>query len=127
MLNMDRAEALRSIRYDLLEYIQRKVEVDFDNRRQAPASFVLNGKKHAVSEVLGRFKTGTTQQLNTYLVCSSSKDVFFLYFQLLESHASGLLERGCWILSFRILSDAELMAFYREDRRMPVDSSFDHV
>jgi len=36
---MDRAEALRSIRYDLLEYIQKKVRVDFDHNSQRAHRF----------------------------------------------------------------------------------------
>jgi formylmethanofuran dehydrogenase subunit E len=38
---MDRAEALRSIRYDLLEYIQKRVSVDFDNVMQMPVCFTF--------------------------------------------------------------------------------------
>jgi len=36
---MDAAEALRSIRFDLLEYIQEKVIVDFDNDSRLPVEF----------------------------------------------------------------------------------------
>lgn len=124
---MDRAEALRSIRHEMLEYIQRKVNVDFDNRRQAPVSFTLDGREHAVSEVLGRFKTGDSQHTNAYLVYSTTNDVFFIYFQWIDKSSSRRLSRGFWVLSFRILNDRELMSFYREERRIALDPPLERV
>jgi len=41
---MDTAEALRSIRFDLLEYIQEKVIVDFDNDGRLPVEFTRKKK-----------------------------------------------------------------------------------
>jgi hypothetical protein len=45
---MDRAEALRYIQHDLLEYIQKKVKVDFDNARQIPVSFTFGEYLHGM-------------------------------------------------------------------------------
>ncbi|MFN2356031.1 MAG: hypothetical protein ABR512_16135 [Desulfopila sp.] len=52
---MDRAEALRAIDQDHLEYIQRKVQVDFDNQRQQPVNFRFAGQKYAVNRVICSF------------------------------------------------------------------------
>jgi hypothetical protein len=54
---MEKTEALRSIAYDLVEYIQKPVSVDFDNAKQMPVSFCFEGKTHRVKEVLGRLIT----------------------------------------------------------------------
>ena len=115
---MNRAEALRSIEYDLLEYIQKKVAVDYDNAKQAPVSFCHGGKAHVVAEVLGRFKMKELPPENAFLVCTEEREVYFLYFQSGDICPHKDIHEGCWILSFRIYSDNELMAFYRHDRKM---------
>jgi hypothetical protein len=49
---MGAVEALRSIRFDLLEYIQEKVIVDFDNDG-LPVEFTRKRKRHNINGVLG--------------------------------------------------------------------------
>lgn len=124
---MDRAEALRSIRYDLVEYIQKRVRVNFDNARQAPVSFAFAGKTHAVGEVLGRFRTQKGHSPNAFLVHVKSDDVYFLYFHLCDMNQNRALREVYWVLSFRILSDHELMALYREERKMLLNMTFKRV
>ena len=124
---MNRSEALRSIEYDFLEYIQKQVSVDFDNVKQAPISFLYNGKAHAVTDVLGRFKMREIPFDNAFLVCTEAGEVYFLYFHYGDTFPNRMIHDGCWILSFRIYSDNELMAFYREDRKMLVDITFKPV
>ncbi|NOX79954.1 MAG: hypothetical protein GXP57_02475 [Deltaproteobacteria bacterium] len=124
---MDKTEALRSIHYDLLEYIQRKVRVDFDYARQRPVSFTVGGKKHVVGEVVGRFRTRREYPVNAFLVRENSDDVFFLYFNYSGFDPHGSLATGNWVLSFRILNDNELMAFYREDRKMLINMTLKRV
>lgn len=65
---MDKSEALRSIRYDLVEYIQKKVCVGFDHARQAPVCFTFGGTLHVVDDVLVRFRTQSWQPINAYLM-----------------------------------------------------------
>jgi len=124
---MDKTEALRSIHYDLLEYIQRKVKVDFDYARQRPVSFTLGGRKHVVGEVVGRFKTRKEYPVNAFLVRANSDEVFFLYFHYYGFDPHRSLHAGNWVLSFRILNDNELMAFYREDRKMLINMTLKRV
>jgi len=122
---MNAAEALRSIRYDWLSYIQEKVRVDFDNVRQAPVHFTHRARMHLVSDVLGRFRNRDGSGLNGFLVKSNDGEVYFLYF-----HGAGKkdgVDEGYWVLGFRVLSDRELMAFYRDDRKMLVDMTVKRV
>lgn len=114
---MDRAEVLRSIRYELFEYIQKRVMVDFDNFRQMPVSFTFNGKTYRVGELIGRFKTADEQPINGYLV-QANEEVFFLYFHYYGYDQHFPLHLGSWVLSFRIFKDNELMSLYRRDRKM---------
>ncbi len=115
---MERAEALRSIKHELVEYIQTKVPVDFDNAGQVPLSFVYGEKTYVVREILGRFLKKEGFFANGYLVNADENEVFFIYFQMKKLGGSGELQEGNWILCFRILNDNELMALYREDRKM---------
>ncbi len=124
---MNKTEALRSIHYDLLEYIQRKVRVEFDYARQMPVSFTVGGKKHVVDEVVGRFKTRREYPVNAFLVQANSDEVFFLYFHYYGFDPHRSLHAGNWVLSFRILNDNELMAFYREDRKMLINMTLKRV
>ena len=114
---MNVAEALRSIRYDLLEYIQKNVRVDFDNALQMPVTFTYRRKRYGISEIFGRFRTQSKYHLNGYLVRADDNEVYFLYFHFLDSNSMSQLNIGCWVLSFRVLNDRELMAFYREERK----------
>jgi len=124
---MNTAEALRSIRYDLLEYIQKKVKVDFDNVMQMPVCFTFGGKKYIVHEVLGRFRTQAKRHINAFLVNVDSDEVYFLYFQLCSMNQRSPFNRGFWVLSFRILGDRKLIAFYREERKMLVNITLKRV
>lgn len=124
---MNVTEALRSIRYDLLEYIQKKVSVDFDNALQMPVHFTYRRKKHGISQVFGHFKTESNRHINGYLVKADDNEVYFLYFHFLDSNPKGPLNIGCWVLSFRILGDRELMALYREERKMLVNMTLKRV
>jgi hypothetical protein len=65
---MDRAEALRAIHQDHLEYIQRKVQVEFDNRRQQPVNFRFAGRSYVVNQVVCSFRMHADQPANGYLV-----------------------------------------------------------
>ena len=122
---MDRAEALRSIRYDLLEYIQKRVSVDFDND-ELPVEFTRKRKGHNINEILGLFRTRSNWPINAFIVETDDEEVYFLYFHFLDSipKSSNI---GRWVLSFRVLSDGELMAFYREDRKMLVNMTLKKI
>jgi hypothetical protein len=121
-VGMNAAEALRSIRYDLMEYIQKKVRVDFDNALQMPVYFTFRGKKYIVHEILGRFRTQAKCHINGFLVKADNGEVYFLYFQWCDRNQGSPFNRGFWVLSFRILGDRELMALYREERKMLVNN-----
>lgn len=118
MKTMDKAEALRSIYHEHLEYIQQKVRVDFDNSLQQPVTFVHKGKLHAINEVVCRFRMLADQPVYGYLIEDSESNVFFLYSQLKNLEHRNFIESGFWVLSFRIQNDDELMSWYREERRM---------
>lgn len=79
---MDKAEALRAIDLDQLEYIQRKILVDFDTRRRQPVGFHYAGHTYPVSEVVCSFRMDADQPANGYLVKVTDDTVFCLYSQL---------------------------------------------
>ncbi len=115
---MDKAEALRAIDHDQLEYIQRKIKVDFDNRRQQPVNFRFAGRTYPVSEVVCTFRMHADQSATGYLVEVPDKSVFYLYSQLENSERRCFMEPAFWVLSFRIQNDHDLMTWYREERKM---------
>jgi len=125
---MNRAEALRSIEDDLVEYIQQKVFVDFDNFRQIPVEFRLNGKRHCIRESLGRFRTRLECHINGYLVKTMEGEVYFIYFDWTDaSQPRAPIQKGVWVLSFRILHDNELMTLYREYRKLLMNMTLKRV
>jgi formylmethanofuran dehydrogenase subunit E len=124
---MDKTEILRSIHHDQLEYIQRKVQVNFDNRRQEPVSFSFAGQTHTICEVVGLFKMFADQPPNSYLVEASNHNVFYIYYQLEGGQHPDSIEPGFWVLCFRILNDNELMSWYLEDRKMLVNMTLKRV
>ena len=124
---MDAVEALRSIRFDLFEYIQEKVIVDLDNNGGLPVEFTHKRKKHNINKVIGLFKTGSNRPINAFLVETEDEDVYFLYFHFLNSYSEGSVNSGHWVLSFRILDDRELMALYRRDRKMLLNMTLKRV
>lgn len=77
---MERTEALRSISYELVEYIQESVPVDFDHIKQMPTSFLFAGKTYRIREILGRFRLHETSPQNAFLICAASDEVYFLNF-----------------------------------------------
>ena len=117
---MNIAEVLRSIEFDLVEYIQLKVKVDFDNFLQMPISFVFQNKKYIVEKTMGRFKIRRDHPPNGYLVCTE-EDIFFLYFHYHNFNPKVFINQGSWVLSFRILKDKELKRSLVEERKMLVN------
>jgi formylmethanofuran dehydrogenase subunit E len=122
---MNSAEALRSIRYDWLHYIQATVQAEFDNRLQTPLHFTHKAVHRSVREVLGRFRIRADGLQNGFLVKTDDDEVFFLYFH--RPDTSRAVEEGHWVLSFRVLNDDELMFLDREDRKMLVSMSVKRV
>ncbi len=122
---MNAPEALRSIRYDLLSYIQERVRVDFDNVSRLPLHFFYRMKWYKVREVLGHFRVREDGFSNGFLLKANDEEVYFLYFhEFMPGHA---FSEGCWVLSFRVLSDRELMTLYREERQMVVNMAVKRV
>jgi len=124
---MDIVDVLRSIRHDLLEYIQEKVLVDFDNVSKVPVSFTHRGNRCIIREILGFFRTQSKRHINGYLVRDDGGETYFLYFHFLNSNPECPFNAGCWVLSFRVLNDGELMVLYREDRRMLLNTTLKRV
>lgn len=115
---MNRIEVLRSIDLEQLDYIQQRVEVDYDNDRQLPVGFVFAGKMFPVNEILWRCKIAENHSGYGYLVEIADRNVFYLYNQPDYSSGRGLVNSGFWVLCFRIMHDNELMQFFLEDRKM---------
>lgn len=115
---MDKAEALRAIHLDHLDYIQRKIRVDFDTRRRLPMGFHYGGQRYPVSEVVCSFRMDVDQPTNGYLVKVEGDTVFCLYSQLAAEEPQKSLEPASWVLSFRIYNDNDLMSWYLEERKM---------
>ena len=124
---MDTVEAVRSIRFDLLEYIQEKVIVDLDNDGRLPVEFTRKREKYNINKVIGLFRTGANWPINAFLVETEDEDVYFLYFHFMDSIPRGPFNTGCWVLSFRVLNDHELMALYRRDRKMLLNMTLKRV
>jgi hypothetical protein len=107
---MDNTEIWRSIHFDQLKYIQRKIRVDFDNRRQQPVSFFFAGQTYRVDEVVGRFKLVAGQPPTSYLVETTDRSIYYLYHQLEQVDRQCGLDRAFWVLCFRIMGDDELIS-----------------
>jgi hypothetical protein len=101
--------------------------VDFDNIRQIPAHFTYRKTRYDVKEIFARFRTHSMPHLNGYLLRADDGEGYFLYFQFFDRNRKSPFNMGFWVLSFRILSDKELMALYQEDRKMLVDIAFKRV
>lgn len=117
----------RKPQFDLLEYIQKKVWVDFDNAGQTPVAFSFGGEAHSITQLLGRFRTSEEHPPNAFLVRVQSEAVYFLYFHYYDLNRYRFLHEGYWVLCFRILCDHELMALYREDRKMLLNMNLKRV
>ena len=122
---MNAPEALRSIRYDLLSYIQERVHVDFDNVSRLPLHFFYRTQRYTVREVFGHFRVREDGFSNGFLLRANDEEIYFLYFhEFMPGHA---FSQGYWVLSFRVLSDRELMTLYREERQMLVNMTVKRV
>lgn len=124
---MDKAEALRAIHLDQLEYIQQKVAVTFDNRRQKPLSFHFRGRTYAVEDVVCRCRTDLERATSGYLVRVGEQEVFYLYMQAERPACPSSVEPAFWVLSFRIHKRYELMSWFIEERTMLANISLKRV
>ncbi|MDI6776315.1 MAG: FmdE family protein [Syntrophales bacterium] len=120
-------EILRSINKKEVEFIQRRVRVDYDNRLQIPLSFTYQNREHKVTGLLGTFKGDLSSRDITYLVKTQDKNVYLLYLHFHDSSPQSLLSPCHWILGFRVLRDEELMFFFREERKMLVNMELKRV
>lgn len=65
---MHKAEALRSIRDELVEYVQKRVRVEYDDRNQMPVRFILEGKPHEVADILAQCKAEYQRRILSFLI-----------------------------------------------------------
>ncbi|MFH0783020.1 MAG: FmdE family protein [Pseudomonadota bacterium] len=115
---MDKAEALRAIHFDQLDYIQHKIQVDFDHRRRQPVNFRYAGHTYPICEVVCIFRIQADEQANGYLVKLTDDTICCLYSQLEARAQRSSLAPSSWVLSFRIQNDHKLMSWYLEERKM---------
>jgi formylmethanofuran dehydrogenase subunit E len=115
---MERAEVLRSIDLEQLDYIQQKIEVVCDNDLQLPVGFAFAGKMFPVNRILWRCKIAENHSGYGYLVEIGDRNVFYLYNQPEYYLGSDPVDPGIWVLCFRVLHDRELMRLFLEDRKM---------
>jgi len=114
-------EILRSIDKKEVEFIQRRVKVDYNNRLQSPLSFFYQNRKHNVTGLLGTFRGDLSPRDITYLVMTQDEDVYLLYLHFHDPSSQSCLSPCYWILGFRVLRAEELMFFFREERKMLVN------
>lgn len=120
-------EILRSIDRKEVEFIQRSVKVDYDNRLQSPLSFFYQKKEHKVTRLLGAFKGDLSPRDIAYLVKTRDGDVYLLYLHFHDPSPQSFLCPCHWILDFRVLRDEELMFFFGEGRKMMVNMQLKRV
>ena len=118
---LKREETLRSIDKKEVEFIQRRVKVDYNNRLQSPLSFFYQNRKHNVTGLLGTFRGDLSPRDITYLVMTQDEDVYLLYLHFHDPSSQSCLSPCYWILGFRVLRAEELMFFFREERKMLVN------
>jgi formylmethanofuran dehydrogenase subunit E len=124
---MEREEALRAINEDQLDYIQQPVNVEFDATQFRPLSFTVKGHRHEIGKIPECFRTHREVPMNAFLVSTNGGHVFLVYFHFAELGPYRSTFEGRWILSFRILDDYELMAFYRRERKMIVNMALKRI
>lgn len=126
-MSLKREEILRSIDKKEVEFIQRRVKVDYDNRLQSPLSFFYRNREHRVTGLLGAFKGALSPRDIAYLVNTRDGDVYLLYLHFYDPLPQSFLSPCHWILNFRVLRDEELMFFFKEERKMMVNMELKRV
>ncbi|MDY6853184.1 MAG: FmdE family protein [Thermodesulfobacteriota bacterium] len=124
---MQNEEILRSIDRKELEFIRRSVKVDYDNRLQRPLSFSHQNKEHKVTELLGTFKGDLSSRDISYLVKTQDGGIYLLYLRFHDPSPQSFACPCHWILDFRVLSDEEMMFFFKEERKMLVNMQLKRV
>ncbi|MDI6789468.1 MAG: formylmethanofuran dehydrogenase subunit E family protein, partial [Thermodesulfobacteriota bacterium] len=114
-------EILRSIERGHIEFIQRNIKVNYNNKLQSPVSFYYEDKEHKVIEAQGIFRGEMSPRDVSYLVKTQSGDLYLLHLHFFDAVSQGFLTACRWVLGFRVLKDEELMSLYREEKAMLVD------
>ena len=99
--------ALRAIGKGQVEWIQRAVNVDYDNRVQRPLGFSSDGRHNKVSKLLGTFKGDLSPNDLTYLVKTVDGNTYHLYLHLSDSDPLHTPSPIRWTLDFRVLKRGE--------------------
>ena len=92
-----------------------------------PIGFRHGRERHGIIRVLDYFRTQPGWPINAFLAEDDDKEVYFLYFHFLARHPDNRSNDGSWVLSFRILSNRELMALYKRDRKMLLNTAIEKV
>ena len=118
---------LRSIGSEQVEWIQRAVHVDYDNRSQRPLGFSSNGRYNEVIKLLGTFKGDLSPNDLTYLVKTVDGNTYHLYLHLSDSDPLHTPSPIRWTLDFRILKSGEAIALplWKSSTNMRLDGVAD--
>jgi len=98
---------LRAIGSEQVEWIQRAVHVEYDNRSQRPLGFSSNGRYSKVIKLLGTFKGDLSPNDLTYLVKTVDGNTYHLYLHLSDSDPLHTPSPIRWTLDFRVLKRGE--------------------
>ena len=100
---------LRLIGSEQVEWIQRAVHVDYDNRMQRPLGFSSNGRYNKVIKLLGTFKGDLSPNDLTYLVKTVDGNTYHLYLHLSDSDPLHTPSPIRWTLDFRVLKKGAII------------------
>ena len=118
---------LRSIGSEQVEWIQRAVHVDYENRMQRPLGFSCNGRHNKVIKLLGTFKGDLSPNDLTYLVKTVDGNTYHLYLHLSDSDPIHIPSPIRWTLDFRVLKrkEAIVLPFWKSSTHMRLEGVAD--
>lgn len=105
---LQREKVLRLIDDDWVEPIQEVVRVEYDNDLQLPLGFRYGGRDHEVLQVIGTFRQRPRDRSLLYLV-QADTGVYALMLKLWDEGSAGSLQRGQWVLHFRVQEEEEVV------------------
>jgi len=102
---MNAEEMLHFFSHGRVQVIERVINVDYDNQRQLPLSFVYEKRRRYVIKLISTYKGDLSPDDLNFFVETDNGEIYVLYLHLCNTGSQGQFCKSFWVLSRRVLWD----------------------
>jgi len=88
-----------------VQYIERVINVDFDNQQQVPSSFVYEKCRYQIVKVISKGKGNLSPDDLSFVVQTNNAEIYVLDLHICSCPSGGKFYKSFWVLRGKVLQN----------------------